>query len=163
MKTKETLKEVAERRYGTDMDSIRGSSVYDLNTDLKRGFIEGIEWAQENFYKQLKKYFETTPKEKVLEDWYKSQEFDKIGPIAEKVIKSRRFFISYIGKYNDDTGLTYGNFIHINTTFPSSDLILNTIIDLYIDKDKISKKNVAITCISELSEEDYLNYIKQDE
>ncbi len=44
---KETLEEAAESRYGTDMDSIRGSNVYDLNTDLKRGFIEGAKWQQE--------------------------------------------------------------------------------------------------------------------
>jgi hypothetical protein len=29
------------------MDSIRGSNVYDLSTDLKRGFIEGAKWQQE--------------------------------------------------------------------------------------------------------------------
>jgi hypothetical protein len=44
---KKTLEEAAESRYGTDMDSIRGSNVYDLNTDLKRGFIEGAKWQQE--------------------------------------------------------------------------------------------------------------------
>jgi hypothetical protein len=44
---KETLEEAAESRYGTDMDSIRGSNVYDLSTDLKRGFIEGAKWQQE--------------------------------------------------------------------------------------------------------------------
>ena len=43
----ETLEEAAESRFGTDMDSIRGSNVYDLNTDLKRGFIEGAKWQSE--------------------------------------------------------------------------------------------------------------------
>jgi hypothetical protein len=41
MNKQETLEEAAESRYGTDVDSIRGSTVYDLNTDLKRGFVEG--------------------------------------------------------------------------------------------------------------------------
>jgi len=36
-----TYEEAAESRYGTDMDSIRGGNVYDLNADVKRGFIEG--------------------------------------------------------------------------------------------------------------------------
>ena len=56
----ETLEEAAEIRFGTDMDSIRGSKVYDLNTDLKRGFIEGAKsdaardywynkWQQEHY------------------------------------------------------------------------------------------------------------------
>jgi hypothetical protein len=40
----ETIEEAAENRFGTDMDSIRGSKVYDLNTDLKRGFIQGAKW-----------------------------------------------------------------------------------------------------------------------
>jgi hypothetical protein len=45
-----TLEEAAESRYGTDMDSIRGSNVYDLNTDLKRGFVEGAKWQAERMY-----------------------------------------------------------------------------------------------------------------
>jgi hypothetical protein len=48
----ETLKEAAENRYGTDMDSIRGSNVYDLNSDLKRGFIAGAKWMQERMYSE---------------------------------------------------------------------------------------------------------------
>jgi hypothetical protein len=46
----ETLEEAAESRYGTDMDSIRGSNVYDLNTDLKKGFIDGAKWQAERMY-----------------------------------------------------------------------------------------------------------------
>ena len=38
---KETLEEAAESRFGTDMDSIRGGPVYDLNADSKRGFVAG--------------------------------------------------------------------------------------------------------------------------
>jgi hypothetical protein len=44
----QTLEEVAESRYGTDMDSIRGSKIYDLNADVKRGFIAGAKWQQEH-------------------------------------------------------------------------------------------------------------------
>jgi len=36
-----------------------------------------------NFYEKLKQYFEETPREKVLEDWVKSAEFDKIGPTVD--------------------------------------------------------------------------------
>ena len=49
---KEEIQEAAESRFGTDMDSIRGSSVYDLNTDLKRGFIEGANWQAERMYSE---------------------------------------------------------------------------------------------------------------
>jgi hypothetical protein len=48
----ETLEEAAENRFGTDMDSIRGSNVYDLNADLKKGFIEGAKWMQERMYSE---------------------------------------------------------------------------------------------------------------
>ena len=51
-KMEETLEEAAESRFGTDMDSIRGSSVYDLNTDLKRGFIEGAKYQAERMYSE---------------------------------------------------------------------------------------------------------------
>lgn len=30
--------------------------------------------------KKLEEYFATTPREKVLEDWEKSKEWDKVGP-----------------------------------------------------------------------------------
>ena len=49
----ETLEEAAEIRFGTDMDSIRGGKVYDLNTDLKRGFVAGAKWQQERMYSEL--------------------------------------------------------------------------------------------------------------
>ena len=55
---KETLEEAAESRFGTDMDSIRGSSVYDLNTDLKRGFIKGAKWQSERMYSDMQEYAE---------------------------------------------------------------------------------------------------------
>jgi len=120
---------------------------------------------QNSFYEKLKKYFATTPKEEVLEHWSESQEFDKIGPTVEEVIKPRRFFISYFSRYDDGTEMTYGNFTHThtNTTFPSHNSILEIVLNEKIDKNRISKENIVITCISELSEEDYLNYIKKDE
>lgn len=36
-----------------------------------------------NFFEDLKKYFEVTPREKVLEDWAKSEEFDQVGPVMD--------------------------------------------------------------------------------
>lgn len=46
------LEEAAESRYGTDMGSIRGSNLYDLNTDLKKGFIAGAKWQIERSYSE---------------------------------------------------------------------------------------------------------------
>jgi hypothetical protein len=77
---KETLEEAAESRYGTDMDSIRGSNVYDLNTDLKRGFIEGAKWQAERMYSEedVKEAFfsgcqserQIKPRIKCWEQWF---------------------------------------------------------------------------------------------
>lgn len=39
-----------------------------------------------NFYEDLKKYFEETPREKVLEDWEKSKECDKVGPTVNEYL-----------------------------------------------------------------------------
>lgn len=32
----------------------------------------------ENFFEELKKYFESTPKDKILSDWEKTKDFDNI-------------------------------------------------------------------------------------
>jgi hypothetical protein len=37
-----------------------------------------------NFYNNLEKYFEITSKEKIVEDWNKSVELDKIGPTVDE-------------------------------------------------------------------------------
>jgi hypothetical protein len=36
---------------------------------------------------ELKKYFETTPREKVLENWAKSESFDEIGPTMDEFLE----------------------------------------------------------------------------
>ena len=41
-----------------------------------------------NFYEKLKEYFENTPREKVLADWNKSAEFDKVGPTIDNFIEN---------------------------------------------------------------------------
>lgn len=45
-----------------------------------------------NFLRELKKYFEVTPQEKVLEDWAKSAEFDKIEPTVEEFLKNSQMY-----------------------------------------------------------------------
>lgn len=42
-----------------------------------------------NFVEDLKKYFEETPRKKVLEDWAKSEEFDEIGPTVEEFLTNQ--------------------------------------------------------------------------
>jgi len=33
---------------------------------------------------ELKRYFETTPREKILADWAKTEEYDKVGPTVDQ-------------------------------------------------------------------------------
>ena len=78
--SKETLEEVAESKYGTDMDSYRGGNVYDLNADSKRAFVKGAKWMQERMYseEELKHAFfsgcqserQIKPRIKCWEEWF---------------------------------------------------------------------------------------------
>lgn len=45
-----------------------------------------------NFFEELKNYFENTPKEKVFENWAKSKELDEVGPTIEE-------FLTHTSKY----------------------------------------------------------------
>lgn len=40
----------------------------------------------ENFFEELKKYFESTPKDKILSDWEKTKDFDNIGPRIDEFL-----------------------------------------------------------------------------
>jgi len=40
----------------------------------------------ENFIEKLTKYFETTPREKVLEDWAKTEKFGEVGPTMDEFL-----------------------------------------------------------------------------
>ena len=42
----------------------------------------------ESFVEKLKKYFEETPREKVLEDWEKSKEWDNVGITVEEFLQN---------------------------------------------------------------------------
>ena len=46
---KDDVEKLAEERFGTDIDSIRGSNPYDLNSDLKRGFTIGYNKHAEKY------------------------------------------------------------------------------------------------------------------
>jgi hypothetical protein len=45
----DNVEELAESTFGTDIDSIRGSQEYDLNKDLKTGFVRGYNKAKEKY------------------------------------------------------------------------------------------------------------------
>jgi hypothetical protein len=41
-----------------------------------------------NFFEELKKYFENTSQEKILEDWSKTSDFDKVGPTVDEFLNN---------------------------------------------------------------------------
>jgi len=41
-----------------------------------------------DFTEDLKNYFENTPRAKVLEDWAKTEAFDKVGPTMDELLKT---------------------------------------------------------------------------
>ncbi|MDP3441815.1 MAG: hypothetical protein Q8T08_03050 [Ignavibacteria bacterium] len=48
-----------------------------------------------NFLEELKKYFEATPQDKILEDWAKSADHDNVGPTIEEFIKNSKYYHVY--------------------------------------------------------------------
>lgn len=63
---------------------------------------ELVEPKQENnFYEKLKQYFEETPREKVLEDWAKSAEFDKVGPTVDDFLNNTKNLQSLESKLDE--------------------------------------------------------------
>lgn len=49
----------------------------------------------ENVYGELKKYFNTTPKEQLQKDWEKLKKYNEIGPTVEE-------YLNYVKQYNND-------------------------------------------------------------
>jgi hypothetical protein len=53
--------------------------------------------ATNNFFEELKKYFENTPREQVLEDWGKSLEFDNVGPTVEDFLNlTKKYYQTHL-------------------------------------------------------------------
>ena len=45
-----------------------------------------------NFFNELKNYFETTSQEKILTDWAKSEHFDQIGPSIDDFLSNSQYY-----------------------------------------------------------------------
>jgi hypothetical protein len=46
-----------------------------------------------NFLDELKKYFESTPQNKILEDWAKSERYDEIGPTPSYIMSVQKLLM----------------------------------------------------------------------
>ncbi len=54
-----------------------------------------------NFQEKLVEYFNNTPREKILEDWDKSVEYDKIGPTMEEFLESKQDYKKMSKKFTE--------------------------------------------------------------
>ena len=54
-----------------------------------------------NFQEKLVEYFNNTPREKILEDWDKSVEYDKIGPTMEEFLESKQDYKKLSKKFTE--------------------------------------------------------------
>jgi hypothetical protein len=61
----------------------------------------------DNFLEELKKYFKETPKDKILEDWSKSEEFDNVGPTVEEFLGDDWVNIEYVGEDYEMEGVIF--------------------------------------------------------
>lgn len=57
-----------------------------------------------NFFEDLKKYFETTPREQVLNDWAKSAEFDDVGLTFKEFSESSHKYYTTVTSSNPNYG-----------------------------------------------------------
>jgi hypothetical protein len=93
-----------------------------------------------SFSEKLKQYFEETPREKILEDWAKSAEFDNVGPTVDDFLnntnKQEQTFkqklvielneYDYTGSSND----IYGMVVKVNgVEMPYHNLDVSTILE----------------------------------
>lgn len=81
---------------------------------------------ENDFYKDLVGYFNVTPKEKILEDWNKSKEYDKVGITVDEflsTLKKKVYQIKVVGgrKNLESTGTFNSKQIYLN--YPTQEQI----------------------------------------
>jgi hypothetical protein len=77
---KETIEEVAE----TIAKGFGSENWQEIKDGIIRYAVDEKQ-QENNFFKSLQKYFKETPREKVLEDWAKSAEFDNVSSSGESI------------------------------------------------------------------------------
>jgi hypothetical protein len=81
---------------------------------------------ENDFYKDLVGYFNETPKEKIMEDWNKSKEYDNIGITVDEflsTVKKKVYQIKCIGHYKNIEGEGKFNSKQIYVNYPTQEQI----------------------------------------
>lgn len=77
-----------------------------------------------NFIEDLKKYFEVTPQNKIIEDWAKTEKFDQIGPTMDEFLIQANYHYN-IQQENLTKGCCQNN-IEFNPKFSSGFFFKNS-------------------------------------
>jgi hypothetical protein len=82
---------------------------------------------ESNFYEKLKQYFEETPREKVLEDWAKSAEYNNVGPTVDDFLNNTKEkmyseeemvnFAEFVATYADKNRNVNGEMLHAKSKY----------------------------------------------
>lgn len=86
---------------------------------------------ESNFYEKLKQYFEETPREKVLEDWAKSAEYNKVGPTIDDFLNNTKEkmyseeeminFAEFVATYADKNRNVNGEMLHAKSKYDGAE------------------------------------------
>jgi hypothetical protein len=83
-----------------------------------------------SFSEKLKQYFEETPREKILEDWAKSAEFDNVGPTVDDFLNNTKKmyseeeminFAEFVATYSDKNRNVNGEMLHAKSKYDGAE------------------------------------------
>jgi hypothetical protein len=84
-----------------------------------------------SFSEKLKQYFEETPREKILEDWAKSAEYDKVGPTVDDFLNNTKEkmyseeeminFAEFVATYSDKNRNVNGEMLHAKSKYDGAE------------------------------------------
>jgi hypothetical protein len=78
-----------------------------------------------SFFEELKKYFETTPQDKILEDWAQTEAFDNVGISVEEFLETSRFYYPVFTNAPNEEWLQYMFSDNLSPKFSSGFFITN--------------------------------------
>ena len=110
----------------------------------------------EDYNEELERYFKNTPREKILSDWNKSEEFDKVGPTVDEYFSSKEYIITQLRKYAN---------LNVDITINSLNKLLNYKKEIsiemlkYIDNELSFKAGEELINKTNIEIKELLNFI----
>jgi hypothetical protein len=104
------------------------SSASTTSIKQESNFYEKLKFS---FSEKLKQYFEDTPREKILEDWAKSAECDKVGPTVDDFLNNTKEkmyseeeminFAEFVATYADKNRNVNGEMLHAKSKYDGAE------------------------------------------